>query len=277
MQQQDREGRRATFDRVALLYDQVRPGYPDALFDDIAALSSSGPGGRVLEIGCGTGKASVPLARRGYRVICVELGANLAAVARRNLAPYPGCEVHVSAFEDWLGPPEAFDLAVAAQAFHWLNPAQALPKIAAALKPGAIIALVRNAMVQAEDSEPGGRPDFATAVQEVYHRWAPPMARNWTPPPRANELRHEEAEHLAASGLFGPVALRHYPWRAAYSTHEYTALLETASDHLVLDEATRRSLLDGIAELIDDRFGGQIVRSYVACLYMAHKQDGPPG
>jgi SAM-dependent methyltransferase len=277
MQQQDREGRRATFDRVALLYDQVRPGYPDALFDDIAALSGSGPGGQVLEIGCGTGKASVPLARRGYRVSCVELGANLAAIARRNLAPYPGCEVHVGAFEDWRGSPEAFDLAVAAQAFHWLDPAQALPKIAAALKPGASIALVRNAVVQAEDSEPGSPQDFATAVQEIYHRWAPPMARNWTPPPRADDLRHEEAEHLAASGLFGPVAVRHYPWRAAYSTHEYTALLETASDHLVLDGGTRRSLLDGIAELIDDRFGGQIVRSYVACLYMAHKQDGPPG
>jgi len=277
MQQQDREGRRRTFDRVALLYDQVRPGYPDALFDDIAALCSSGPGGRVLEIGCGTGKASVPLARRGYRVICVELGVNLAAVARRNLAPYPGCEVHVGAFEDWLEPPEAFDLAVAVQAFHWLNPAQALPKIAAALKPGASIALVRNAVVQAEDSEPGSPADFATAVQEVYRRWAPPMARNWTPPPRAGELRHEEAEHLAASGLFGPVALRHYPWRAAYSTHEYTALLETASDHLVLDAATRRSLLNGIAELIDDRFGGQIVRSYVTCLYLARKQDAPSG
>src|SRR5690348_7947833 len=194
MQQQDREGRRATFDRVALLYDQVRPGYPDALFDDIAALSGSGPGGRVLEIGCGTGKASVALARRGCRVCCVELGANLAAIARRHLAPYPGCEVHVGAFEDWSVPPDGFDLAVAAQAFHWLDPAVALQKIAGALKPGGSIALVSNKVVQGEDVERGGPADFATAVQEVYRRWAPDMALTWTPPPRADELRHEDAQ-----------------------------------------------------------------------------------
>jgi 16S rRNA A1518/A1519 N6-dimethyltransferase RsmA/KsgA/DIM1 with predicted DNA glycosylase/AP lyase activity len=40
----------------------------------------------LLEIGCGTGKATAPLARRGFPVTCVELGAQLAAVARRELA-----------------------------------------------------------------------------------------------------------------------------------------------------------------------------------------------
>src|SRR5262249_55968986 len=43
LQQPDREERRVTFDRVALLYDQARPGYPAALFDAIAALAGVGP------------------------------------------------------------------------------------------------------------------------------------------------------------------------------------------------------------------------------------------
>jgi 2-polyprenyl-3-methyl-5-hydroxy-6-metoxy-1,4-benzoquinol methylase len=76
---------RATIDEVALLYDAVRPGYPEALFDDVVALSGIPPGGRILEVGCGTGQATVPFARRGYRILCVELGENLAAVARHNL------------------------------------------------------------------------------------------------------------------------------------------------------------------------------------------------
>ena len=130
MQQQDREGRRGTFDRVALLYDRVRPGYPERLLDDMTALSGTRPGARVLEIGGGTRQASVPLAQRGYRVCGVERGANLAAVARRNRAPDPGSEVHVGAFEDWVVQRQAFDLAVSAQAFHWLDPAQAIPVVA---------------------------------------------------------------------------------------------------------------------------------------------------
>src|SRR5919107_280790 len=92
---------RSTFDGAALLYDEVRPGYPEDLFDDVVALSRIPSGGRILEIGCGTGQATVPLARRGYRILCVELGENLAAVARRNLAAYPQAEVRVGPFEGW--------------------------------------------------------------------------------------------------------------------------------------------------------------------------------
>src|SRR3712207_5907464 len=86
---EDQNWLRATFDGAALLYDRVRPGYPEELFDDVVARTGLPRGGRVLEIGCGTGQATVPLARRGYCVLCVELGENLAAVARRNLASYP--------------------------------------------------------------------------------------------------------------------------------------------------------------------------------------------
>ena len=58
---------RTTFDEAALLYDDVRPGYPEALFHDVVSLSGIPSGGRILEIGCGTGQATVPFARRGYR------------------------------------------------------------------------------------------------------------------------------------------------------------------------------------------------------------------
>jgi methylase of polypeptide subunit release factors len=43
------------FDEEALLYDEVRPGYPEELFDDVVSLSGTPPEGRILEIGCGTG------------------------------------------------------------------------------------------------------------------------------------------------------------------------------------------------------------------------------
>src|ERR687889_1191732 len=98
------EGRdrlRTTFDEAAAIYDEVRPGYPEDLFDDVVSLSKIPARGRILEIGCGTGQATVPFARRGYHILCIELGENLAAVARRNLKGYPQAEVRVGAFEEW--------------------------------------------------------------------------------------------------------------------------------------------------------------------------------
>ena len=70
----DREQLRTTFDSAARLYDQARPDYPDELLDELVRLAGlaagAAAGGRLR-----TGKATVPLARRGFLIICVELGA----------------------------------------------------------------------------------------------------------------------------------------------------------------------------------------------------------
>jgi ubiquinone/menaquinone biosynthesis C-methylase UbiE len=137
MTQEDRERLRATFDQAAELYDRARPGYPPALFDDLAGLAGIGPGSRVLEIGPGTGQATVTLAERGCRVVAVELGADLAAVAGRNLGRFPAVEVVTAAFEDWPLPGEPFDLVLAATSFHWLDPAVRVVKAADASDPAA--------------------------------------------------------------------------------------------------------------------------------------------
>jgi SAM-dependent methyltransferase len=57
------------------------------------------PGARVLEIGCGTGQATLPLARAGLRVHALELGPALAELARANLSRYPNVTVETVAFE----------------------------------------------------------------------------------------------------------------------------------------------------------------------------------
>ena len=95
------ESRRArlsrTFDEDAELYDRARPGYPPELYDDLMDLVGAGPGSRVLEVGCGTGQATVPLAARGFRITAVEAGPNMAALARRNLAGAAAVEVVTAA------------------------------------------------------------------------------------------------------------------------------------------------------------------------------------
>src|SRR5438874_23663 len=125
---------RETFGQDAELYNRMRPGYPTALFDDLAGLLRLADGARVLEIGPGTGQATAALVDRGYTVSAVELSPSLAAVLRARLGD--AIAVTVGAFEDFrhAGPP--FDVVFSATAFHWLDPAVRLVHAAAVLRPG---------------------------------------------------------------------------------------------------------------------------------------------
>ncbi len=79
--------RRVLFDEVAELYDDVRPNYPEALIEDVIALSGIERDGRILEVGCGPGKATIPFARRGYRMLGIELGEHLAGWWNGRISP----------------------------------------------------------------------------------------------------------------------------------------------------------------------------------------------
>jgi SAM-dependent methyltransferase len=261
MTQRDRDQLRSTFDQDAERYDRARPGYPAALFDDLVELAAIGAGSRVLEIGPGTGQATLPLAERGCRVVAVELGADLAAVARRNLARFPMVEVVTASFEDWPLPAERFDLVLAATAFHWIDPSVRVDKVADALRPGGSLATVTTHHVA------GGDESFFAEVQDCYVRWDPdtPTALSLKPAidiPTANY-------DLDRSPRFGPPTVRRYEWNRSYTTATYIDLLLTYSGHRALEPTAQRNLLDCIAGLIDTSYGGEIAKRYLTELQVA--------
>jgi SAM-dependent methyltransferase len=264
----ERNRLRTIFDEAALLYDEVRPGYPEELFDDVVTLSGIPFEGRLLEIGCGTGQATVPFARRGYRILCIELGENMAALARRNLRLYPQAEVRTGAFEEWPLQRGAFDLAISATAFHWLDKAIAYPKVAAALVPGGAISLFWNEHVHSDASE-----DFFEAAQKIYEREAPEIVgpEDYKGLPRPDEVPDRTGE-IQNTGLFGEVITRSYQWDVPYDAETYLRVLNTYSGHRSLPADTRERLFRGIADLIDTEYGGRIVKGYLTTLYVAPRK-----
>jgi SAM-dependent methyltransferase len=164
-----RTNRRSTFDEVADLYDRYRPSYPERVVDDVVTFSGIGDDGHILEVGCGTGQATVLFARRGYSVRCVEFGANLARLAERNCAEFGKVRIDVSSFEEWPAPCAEFDVVVGAQSFHHIDPVSGFAKAARALKSRATLVLLSN-VPQRETSE------VHAVVQEVYRRHAPSLA-----------------------------------------------------------------------------------------------------
>jgi SAM-dependent methyltransferase len=258
----DREFLRTTFGQDADLYQQARPDYPGQTFADLAELAGLGPQSRVLEIGCGTGQATRPLARLGCTVVAVELSPEMAAVARRNLQDFANVTVEVAAFEDWTPPAEPFDLVLAATAFHWIDPEVRFVKAAEVLRPGGALATIFT------DHVLGGTEQFFIDAQDCYEQFDPatPPGLRLTP---AAGIPDDPAE-FDASRLFGPVTFRRYEWEQAYTTRTYLDLLMTYSGHRALPPPAREGLLACLANLIDRDHGGRISKAYLTRLALAH-------
>ncbi|WP_406483885.1 class I SAM-dependent methyltransferase [Streptomyces microflavus] len=252
------ESRRALlariFDEDAELYDRARPGYPPGLYDDLAELAGAGPGSRVLEVGCGTGQATVELAARGCRITAVEAGPRMAAIARRNLAGGAEAEVVTARFESWPLPPEPYDAVFSATAFHWIDPAVRMTRAADALRPGGALAVVRSQHVR------GGTEEFFVEVQRCYERFDPRTPPGLRPPAAADVDGSDHVEEVARSGRFGPTVLRRHEQDLTYTTSAYLDLLRTYSGHRALPEPARNGLLGCVEALIEGRYGGRVTK-----------------
>jgi len=216
----------------------------------------------VLELGPGTGQATVALARRGFAVVAVELGAGLADVAARRLAAFDAVEVVNAAFEDWPLPADRFDAVVAATSFHWLDPAVRVVKAADALRPGGTLAVIATHHVA------GGTEGFFADVQRCYEAWMPGTPPGLRPTPAADIPERDRAE-LEAGGRFASVRTRRYERDVSYTTSEYLDVLQTYSNHRALEADARARLLACIGELIDTRFAGRVAKRYLTELTVA--------
>jgi SAM-dependent methyltransferase len=263
----DRERLRETFNQAAELYQRARPEYPDELFDDLVEAAGLAPGDRLLEVGCATGKATVPLARRGFRITCVELGPELAAAARRNLEGAGlGAEVIEANFEEWRPPGgELFDLVYAATAWHWIDPARRYRLAWQVLRPGGHLAFWDGGHVLPDGGDP-----FFDEIQEVYEEIGeglPPGAVRPVP----GQLTDQSAD-IEASGLFSVVCVRQYDWERVYDAEGYIELLDTFSGHIAMAPWQRERLYGEIRRRLAGRPSGTLRRHWGAALHVARRR-----
>ena len=138
---------KTTFNTAPTLYEDVRPGYPEELIQDVLDISGLNDHSRILEIGCGTGKATRPFAERGYELICLDIGADLLAVAKKKLKAFPNLSFVEYAFEEWESDGK-FDLIISATAFHWVDPKVRYLKASEVLKSKGFLAVFSNQHVR---------------------------------------------------------------------------------------------------------------------------------
>jgi SAM-dependent methyltransferase len=232
--------RALSFGSQAERYDRARPGYPGKLVERLLGDGAR----RVLDIGCGTGKAARQFAERGCAVLGVEADERMAAFARAH-----GIEAEVARFEDWEPRGRIFELVVCGQAWHWLEPAAALPKLAQVLLSGRRFAAFWNLG--------GPQSEIAEAFAASYRHHAPGFQREnsslfgWGD----KEVAGTYLEPIAAVPELRDAEIWSFPWQRRYTRDEWLELLQTQSDHILLLEDPRERLLAELAATIDAHGG----------------------
>jgi len=265
----DREQLRTTFDSAADLYQHARPEYPEALFDALVDTAGLKAGDRLLEVGCATGKATIPLAHRGFRITCIEIGPDLAAAARRNLTDFPQTTVTDGAFETWRPPPgEQFDLVFAATAWHWIDPEVRYQRAWELLRPGGHLAFWSASHVI-----PEGGDLFFAELQPIYDEIGEGLPDAWIPI-RPGQLP-DSRDEIEASGCFDVVAVRPFDWEISYNADEYLQLLDTFSGHIAMKAWQRDRLYGEIRRRLAQRPDGRLRRHWGAVMTIARRRDQP--
>jgi SAM-dependent methyltransferase len=231
----EQRDRAESFGAVAADYDRYRPGYPDALIEDLVARRPSS----VLDIGCGTGKAARLLAGRGLRVLGVEIDPQMAGVARSH-----GIDVEVSSFEKWDDRGRTFDLVTCAQAWHWVDPAVGAPKLVRVLNPDGVAALFWNF---AEFD-----PATKAVVDAVYERLAPELIG---PAAAGDDRTHLRT--LETTKVFSSLITETYEWHRVESADHWVGNVGTQSNHLLLGPQRLREVQAALLEALTAA-GGEV-------------------
>jgi trans-aconitate methyltransferase len=252
-----------SFNNVASSYEKYRPSYPNEMFTHIFNYANLNKNDSVLEIGCGTGKATEGFLNNGYEnITCIEYGDKLAQLTKEKFSGYPAVQVIRSPFEDWESNKNQYSLAFSGTAFHFISPHIGYPKTASYLKENGVIAFFWFVHIPSEE------PVYQE-ISSLYKKYAPQLDDRNVP---ALEKEIEDRSRLTTeSGHFHQLKVHTYRWVQTYKPDEYIGLLNTHSGHQVLQEEQKQALYQGIEKAILNH-GGNITKQHAVALYLARKK-----
>lgn len=257
---QDTIDLKGSFDTASDLYEKLRPGYVDELYQKLFSWIPLGPVSKAVEVGPGAGQATLPILRTGCQVTAVEYGKNFSQLCREKFKDFPNFSVLNGKFEEASLEEGAYDLVYSATAFHWIPEEIGYAKAFSLLKSGGVFARFANHPTPNKENQ--ALADEMDRLYEIYMHSSHPA-----------EFGEEDAKTLSQIPLqygFSEVFYALYHRTRTFSAREYLSLLGTYSDHITLEEQRRKGLFEGIAQAIH-RHGGTITLYDTIDLELARK------
>jgi SAM-dependent methyltransferase len=229
------------------LYDDVRPGYPEELYNDIENLISINSDTNVLEIGAGNGIATLEIYNKWHlKIDAIEPGNELCGIMHKRFNGNDNISILNDTFEN-ITTNKKYDIIISATAFHWLDLNSKYKQCHNILKEnGCLIIYWNNYGIENDE--------IGNMIQEIYNKNS---EIKFTDNKTASEMQMKKIEsrknELENSKYFKLVFHKIYKRIINYSTDDYIKLLHTYSDHTKYDD----NFFDDIRKIINEN-GGKI-------------------
>jgi SAM-dependent methyltransferase len=217
---EDRNEQAASFGAAAGIYERARPEYPDEAVDWLLP-----PGARrVLDVGAGTGKLTHALLTRNLAVTAVEPSGGMRTELARVL---PAVTVLAGSAEDIPAAAGTADAVLLAQAWHWVEPARAVPEVARVLRPGGRLGLVWNMRDE--------RVDWVAELTRIIH---------------TGSYTDNGSEAPVVGPPFGPLERLDVEWSMPVTADRLVDLVASRSYIITMEPAERDRRLRQVRELV---------------------------
>lgn len=231
---------KGSFDKSSEHYVRARAEYPPEMTDTIVSLAGLTPSSKLLDVGCGSGQATMEFVARGYQVVAIDPAPNAIKLLAERAAEFSNLTAMTTTLEAF-HPDESFDLILCAQAFHWLEPNRVSPQIADLAAPGGHIALLWHM----QDVIPASPQAALQALNQRYFDQYPTM----NPPEYAPEFLEVMAEILSRDSRVGKPEIRDWPWRREYDLESFVALYKSWSKFATLPAPQQAELEQALRNL----------------------------
>ncbi|MER3436044.1 MAG: SAM-dependent methyltransferase [Leptolyngbya sp. ERB_1_1] len=261
----DLEQRKVWYSPVVEAYDRARPRYPKLLIQRVVEVAQLSAGSKILEVGCGSGVATVDFARLGYAIDAVEPNLEFCRLAEQHCAAYPQVKIIPQTFEEWQVEHGKFQIVLAANAWHWISSDIKYVKASEALQNKGALVLLWNMSL-----EPSR--EVHQVLNEVYQQIAPSIAPQYEGKETQEEILQGLGKLIGDSGLFDSPVTESIACEQTYDVERYLALLSSYSQYIALDAFMREALFSGLRSAIDQQFEGKIQLFNLAACQIAKKR-----
>lgn len=258
----DLEQRKTWYSSAVEAYDRARPRYPKALIQRVVEVAQLSSESKILEVGCGSGVATVDFARLGYAIEAIEPNLEFCRLAEQHCKPYPQVKIIPQSFEEWQAEPKKFQIVLAANAWHWISSDIKYVKASQTLKDEGALVLLWNMAL-----EPSR--EVHQRLDKIYQQYAPAIAPQYEGKETQEEILRGLGQWVNDSGLFETVSSESIPCEATYDVDRYLALLST--QYIALEVSTREALFSGLKSAIEQDYQGKIQLFNLAAYQIAKK------